>query len=87
MAVAARVVGNTNEAYGFPVAPVSISERRAFARAVASGRAVTEFDGEGKAAQEIRALWDWFKEQMMYGKSKDYRVSRVHQPQKRSRGA
>jgi hypothetical protein len=46
---------------------------------------VTEFDGEGKAAQEIRALWDWFREQMKYGKSKDHRISRVHQPQKRSR--
>jgi chromosome partitioning protein len=75
------------EGYGFPVAPVSISERRAFARAVASGRAVTEFDGEGKAAQEIRALWRWFREQMKYGKNKDHRVSRVHQPQKRARRA
>lgn len=73
------------EGYGFPVAPVSISERRAFARAVASGRAVTEFDGEGKAAQEIRALWHWFQEQMKHGKNKDHRVSRVHQPQKRAR--
>ena len=45
------------EGYGFPVAPVTISERRAFARAVASGKAVTEFEGEGKAAAEIRALW------------------------------
>ena len=40
------------EAYGFPVAPVAIIDRRAFARALASGRAVTEFDGEGKAAHE-----------------------------------
>jgi chromosome partitioning protein len=50
------------EGYGFPVAPVTIGERRAFARAIASGSAVTEFDGEGKAAQEIRALWHWFKD-------------------------
>ena len=65
---------------------MTISERRAFARAVASGSAVTEFDGEGKAAQEIRALWHWFKEQMKkHGKDKDHRVSRVHQPQKRAR--
>jgi len=50
--------------YGLPVAPVEITERRAFARAVASGRAVTEFDAEGKAAGEIRALWSWLQEQM-----------------------
>lgn len=52
------------EGYGFPVAPVEITERRAFARAVASGRAVTEFEASGKAAAEVRALWHWLKEQM-----------------------
>lgn len=50
--------------YGLPVAPVEITERRAFARAVASGRAVTEFEADGKAAGEIRALWSWLQEQM-----------------------
>ena len=50
--------------YGLPIAPVEITERRAFARAVASGRAVTEFENNGKAAEEIRALWLWLKEQM-----------------------
>jgi chromosome partitioning protein len=80
------------EGYGFPVAPVAITERRAFARAVATGRAVTEFDTEGKAAEEIRALWKWFKEQMKHGndnkgsKAKDNRVSAVR-PQKRARSA
>ena len=60
-------VAETREAlrgYGLPVAPVEITDRRAFARAVASGRAVTEFEGDGKAAAEIRALWAWLKEQM-----------------------
>jgi chromosome partitioning protein len=52
------------EGYGLPVAPVEITDRRAFARAVASGRAVTEFEENGKAAEEIRALWHWLKEQM-----------------------
>jgi len=75
------------EAYGFPVAPVVITDRRAFARAVASGRAVTEFDAKGKAAHEIRELWKWFREQMKYGKNKDYGIGRVHQPQKRDRRA
>src|ERR1700753_3051194 len=35
---------------GLPVAPVEIADRRAFARAVASGRAVTEFEAHGKGA-------------------------------------
>jgi len=48
--------------YGLPVAPAEITDRRAFARAVASGRAVTEFESSGKAAEEIRALWLWLKE-------------------------
>jgi len=52
------------EGYGWPVAPVEITERRAFARAVASGRAVTEFEANGKAAEEVRALWHWLKEKM-----------------------
>ena len=47
--------------YGFPVAPVIIHERRAFSRAVATGRAVTEFEPAGKAAAEIDALWKWIK--------------------------
>lgn len=50
--------------YGLPIAPVEIIDRRAFARAVATGRAVTEFESDGKAATEIRALWAWLKEQM-----------------------
>jgi hypothetical protein len=40
-----------------------------------------------KAAQEIRALWNWFREQMKHGKNKDHRVSRVHEPRKRARSA
>jgi chromosome partitioning protein len=47
--------------YGLPAAPVVITDRRAFARAVATGRAVTEFEGDGKAAAEIRSFWTWLK--------------------------
>ena len=47
--------------YGFPVCPVLIHERRAFSRAVATGRAVVEFEPAGKAAAEIAALWNWIK--------------------------
>lgn len=47
--------------YGFPVCPVHIHERRAFSRAVATGRAVAEFEPTGKAAAEINDLWKWIK--------------------------
>jgi chromosome partitioning protein len=44
--------------------PVLIGDRRAFARAVASGKAVTEFDDGGRAAEEIRKLWKWLKKEV-----------------------
>jgi len=50
--------------YGLPIAPIEIIDRRAFSRAVATGKAVTEFESNGKAANEIRALWNWLKEKM-----------------------
>jgi chromosome partitioning protein len=43
--------------FSLPIAPTRIHERRPFARAVSTGRAVTEFEPAGKAADEIRALW------------------------------
>jgi chromosome partitioning protein len=49
--------------YGLEVAPPEVTERRAFARAIATGRAVTEFETDGRAAAEIRALWAWLREQ------------------------
>ena len=50
--------------HGYPVAPVTIGDRKAFARAILSGEAVTEFEPEGKAAHEIIALWRWVKKHM-----------------------
>ena len=49
--------------YGLPVAPVSISQRAAFSHALIDGRSVTEFDAGGKAAGEIRSLFDWLETQ------------------------
>lgn len=43
--------------YGIPLLSAEISERRAYSRAVASGRAVAEFEPHGKAAAEIAAIW------------------------------
>jgi chromosome partitioning protein len=50
--------------YAFPVALVDIGHRRAFSRAISSGRAVTEFEAHGKAAKEIIMLWKWIKQEM-----------------------
>jgi chromosome partitioning protein len=50
--------------HGLQVAPIDIGQRVPFARAVASGLSVTEFDAKGKAAQEIDALWRWIKKQL-----------------------
>jgi chromosome partitioning protein len=49
------------EPYGLPIFPGEITDRRAFARAVTTGSAVTEFESNGKAAEEIRALWGWIR--------------------------
>ena len=49
--------------YGLPVSPVSLSQRAAYSHALIDGRAVTEFESRGKAAAEIRSLWDWTQSQ------------------------
>ena len=49
-------------ATGGSVAPTAIGDRRAFARALISGAAVTEFaPPRAKANQEIQALWAWLE--------------------------
>lgn len=45
--------------YGLPVCPVAIAQRVAYSHALNGGLAVTEFEPEGKAAGEIRRLWEW----------------------------
>jgi chromosome partitioning protein len=49
---------------GLPLAPVELGERRAYMRAVASGRGVAEFDPNGPAALEIAALWTYVRAAM-----------------------
>lgn len=58
-------IGETHaalEPYGLTIVPGEITDRRAFARAVTTGSAVTEFESDGKAAEEIRALWGWIRD-------------------------
>lgn len=65
-AVETAIVREAREAlgvYGLPVAPVSISQRAAFSHALIDGHAVTEFETAGKAAGEIRRLYDWIDTQ------------------------
>lgn len=47
-----------NSAYRLPVADVSIGNQTAFAHALINGRAVTEFEPNGKAASELRKLFN-----------------------------
>lgn len=51
-------------AYGIPVAPIAITQRTAFSYALIDGRAVTEFEPDGKAAAELRDLWAWIMEKV-----------------------
>jgi chromosome partitioning protein len=52
------------KAYGLEICPVPIIQRAAFAYALVDGRAVTEFDPDGKAAGEIRATWKWIAKRL-----------------------
>ena len=59
-----KIVSEARQAlqvYGIPVADVAISQRAAFSHALLDGRAVSEFDPEGKAATEITRLWRTLK--------------------------
>ena len=49
------------ETFALPIAPTQLGDRRAYARAVATGRSVTEFVRNSEAAVDIRALWAWLK--------------------------
>lgn len=44
-------------AMGLPLAPVRMTDRKAYRRALTRGQAVNEFEPKGKAAEEIRAIW------------------------------
>ena len=48
-------------AYGAAIAPVSLGHRAAFQHAATIGLGVTEHEPSGKAAYEIRKLFDWLQ--------------------------
>jgi chromosome partitioning protein len=45
-----------------PLAPLFLSELRAYGRAVTAAQGVTEYEPSGKAAHEINAVLDWLAE-------------------------
>jgi chromosome partitioning protein len=49
--------------YGLPVAPFSLANRVAFSHSLIDGRAVTEFDRKGKAASEMKGLYNWINKE------------------------
>ena len=52
------------EGMGFKVCPVVLHHRSAYGDAVNTGQGVTEFEPEGKSAQEIRDLYRFILEQV-----------------------
>ncbi len=48
---------------GLEVAPVRLSERAAFRHATGSGQTAQEVEPNGKAAEEVGALWRWICQQ------------------------
>jgi chromosome partitioning protein len=46
------------------VAPVVICQRAAYGHSVIAGHTAQEFEPEGKAAEEINALWQWVKAEL-----------------------
>ena len=50
--------------FGLTIAPIILPERAAFHHSSAAGHTAPEHDGESKAADEIRALWRWTREQL-----------------------
>ena len=49
--------------YKLPVCPVAITQRAALTYALNDGRAVTEYEPDGKAADELRRLWRWISDE------------------------
>lgn len=45
--------------HGLDVAPVALQQRAAFAHALTAGQTATEFEPDGKAAEEVAALLKW----------------------------
>lgn len=56
--------GELVASYGTPACPIQVPDRAAFRHASAEGRTVMEFDPQGRAADDIRKLYDWICRQV-----------------------
>jgi chromosome partitioning protein len=54
------------EAMGFQVCPVVLHQRNAYGDAPGAGKGVTEYEPDGKAAQEIQALYGFVRKQLNF---------------------
>ena len=50
--------------FGLEVAPVVMSERAAYHHSTGEGKTAIETDPDGKAAEEVAALWAWLSQQV-----------------------
>lgn len=61
------IVSEAREAlagYGLAVSPAAISNRVALSHSLIDGEAVTEFESDSKAAEEIRELMNWINQEV-----------------------
>ncbi len=65
-AEATQLIHGNDEAEGFgiQVAPVMLTQRAAYHHSTAQGKVVQELEPDGKAAEEVAALWTWASEQV-----------------------
>ena len=59
--LAAEIGETIANGLNFPIAPIYLGQRVAYARAFAAGLGVGEHEPAGKAAMEIGALWAWLR--------------------------
>ena len=62
--VLTREAKEAANAIGLDLCPVELGDRAAFHRSSAKGETASEIEPEGKAAQEIEALWKWLAKQL-----------------------
>lgn len=62
-------IAEAGEALGdlLKVSPVNVVSRAVYQDALGAGMGVTEFEPEGKAAEEMRELWKWISQQAKRG--------------------
>ena len=50
--------------YGIPIVPVRVAQRAAYMHSLTVGLTASEYEPEGKAAEEIKALYKWISKQV-----------------------